>query len=291
VTIEIDDAFISEWHPKYDLTENDETEYNELLGRVAVDIKSRGTISSKTFLGIWKWKGAMRVIRHVKMAQYDTLYAQAFRRVAREPPARKLAILLAPGRKLPGVGAPTGSTILHFIDPQNMPIFDVRTAQVLFNAGILSTGRTDYGRYEEYRLAIEAIRSGHPIWTLRQIDRALFAYHKQYLDKRGQHRKDPARSRSGRLVEGIHRRPGRTADAEMTNHEKFARVFKGRAGETFSTEKIKEMMRAESDIKAGSILPNDHGEGNKGQCSCVGTARQIFDRAGPRALYRVRRYQ
>ncbi|HEV3512157.1 MAG TPA: hypothetical protein VGS05_10680 [Candidatus Sulfotelmatobacter sp.] len=37
--IVIDDAFIREWHPKYDLTENDESEYQRLVAEVARDLK------------------------------------------------------------------------------------------------------------------------------------------------------------------------------------------------------------------------------------------------------------
>ena len=37
----------------------------------------------------------------------------------------------------------------------------------------------------------------------------------------------------------------------------------------------------------GGILPNDHGDGNKGECPCVGTEREIFERVD-RGMYRVR---
>lgn len=74
-----------------------------------------------------------------------------------------------------------------------------------------------------------------------------------------------------------------------TNHDRFASVFRRRAGRTFSTAEIVRLMGAESDIQDGSILPNDHGAGNKGQCPCVGTNRQIFERLR-RATYRVRSY-
>lgn len=41
----IDDAFIRDWHPKYDLTESDEGEYQRLIAQVFVradDIDSTG---------------------------------------------------------------------------------------------------------------------------------------------------------------------------------------------------------------------------------------------------------
>ena len=97
--------------PKYDSTENDEEEYRRLLAETAHDLNVRGTISKNTFLAMWKWKGALRVIQHVRLEEYQSLYAIAFRRVASEPPERKLAALLAPSVKLPGAEAPTGSRI------------------------------------------------------------------------------------------------------------------------------------------------------------------------------------
>src|ERR1035438_6423279 len=118
----IDDAFISEWHPKYAWTERDEDEYQKLVAIVSRDIASAGNVSKTTFLRIWNWKGAMRVIGHVLIDAYDTLYAPAFRRAACEPPERKLAALIAPGVKLPGVEAATGSTLIHFMHPDSMPI-------------------------------------------------------------------------------------------------------------------------------------------------------------------------
>jgi hypothetical protein len=176
-------TFIREWEPKYDLIENDEEEYQRLVPEVARDMASTGTISENTFRAIWKWKGATRVIGHVVFAAYGTLYAPAFRRAASEPPERKLAALIAPGVKLPGVEAATGSTLVHFMHPQLMPIIDVRTIGVLFVARLISTESKDLAHYEEFRRAIDGIRRRCPSWTLRQIDRALFAYHKLVLDK------------------------------------------------------------------------------------------------------------
>jgi hypothetical protein len=118
---------------------NEPGDYEILAATVAKEMGSKGTVSKETFLGVWNWKGAMRVIRHMRIEDYDTLYAPGFRPVASEPPHRKLAVLLDPGFKLPGVEAPTGSTIIHFIHPHSMPILDVRTIGVLFAARLPST--------------------------------------------------------------------------------------------------------------------------------------------------------
>ena len=184
--IVIDDAFIRGWEPRYDRIANDEPEYRRLVRVVAGEIASSGTISEETFRAIWNWKEATRAIHHVRMGEYSTLYAEAFRRAVAAPPERKLYLLLEPGAKLPGVGGPTGSTLLHFIHPETMPIIDVRTVGVLFAAGLIKTKQCDLEHYEEFRQAIYGIRSRCPGWTLRQIDRALFTYHTEVLDKGGQ---------------------------------------------------------------------------------------------------------
>jgi len=62
MAIIVDDAFIETWHPRYDLTESDQAEYDSLIAQVAMEVRSSGTISKETFLAIWRWKGAMRVI-------------------------------------------------------------------------------------------------------------------------------------------------------------------------------------------------------------------------------------
>jgi hypothetical protein len=64
--LQIDGAFISEWHPKYNEIEDDECECQALVGLVRT---ARGSISKETFRRIWKWKGAMRVIRYIKCDQ------------------------------------------------------------------------------------------------------------------------------------------------------------------------------------------------------------------------------
>jgi hypothetical protein len=189
--LQIDDAFIRKWNPEYDKPAigGDYKGYETLLTKVAGEMKSMGTISKRTFLEIWRWKGAMRIIRHVRLDEYDSRYAEAFRRAASEPPERKLHALLRDGEKLPGVGAPTGSTIIHFIHPATMPIIDVRTVEALVEARRVSTKQRDLEHYEEFRKAIDRIKHDCPNWTLRQIDRALFAYHKLVLDKKSQDRR------------------------------------------------------------------------------------------------------
>lgn len=185
-TIVIDENFIREWHPRYDRIADDEPEYRRLVELVASELASKGTISKETFLAIWAWKGAMRVIRFINIEEYESLYAEAFRRAYAAAPHHRLQALIGPGVKLPGVEAATGSTLLHFMDPETMPIIDVRTIGVLFAAKLISSRQKDLDHYDGFRRAIDSVRSSCPNWTIRQIDRALFAYHTEVLAKAGQ---------------------------------------------------------------------------------------------------------
>ena len=71
------------------------------------------------------------------------------------------------------------------IQPDRLPIIDVRTVGVLFAAKLISASHVDLEHYEEFRRAIHGISSRWPSWTLREIDRALFSYHMDVLDKPG----------------------------------------------------------------------------------------------------------
>ena len=100
-------------------------------------------------LAIWRWKKAIRAIRHVRLDQYEDRYSEAFRRAASEPPERKLDALLARRVKLAGVEAATGFDNYPFYAPRSMPIIDVRTVEALFKAGLILTKRATLRRIPE----------------------------------------------------------------------------------------------------------------------------------------------
>jgi hypothetical protein len=100
------------------------------------------------------------------------------RKAYEEPSHRKLSVLIGSGTKLPGVGAPTASTVIHFFHPEEMPIIDIRTVEVLYSANLILTRQRDLEHYEEFRKAILAIKSACPRHSIREIDKALFAFHK-----------------------------------------------------------------------------------------------------------------
>jgi endonuclease III-like uncharacterized protein len=187
---EINKTFIEDWQVFYDEDEiaNDEAEYKNICRLVAFDLNETESLRESTFREIWRWKGANRVIRFIQFDKYESLYAEAFRRAITAPPELKLAELISEEKKLPGVGAPTGSTILHFMFPNTMPIIDIRTVEVLHKAGLITKKTRGRENYDEFRRAIELVRQNSDGFTLRQIDRALFAYHKKNFTKKARAR-------------------------------------------------------------------------------------------------------
>ena len=70
-----------------------------------------------------------------------------------------------------------------------------------------------------------------------------------------------------------------------TNHDLIAKVFRDSRGQEFSTDAIKKKL--DGVVVPGSVLPNDHAEGNKSPCWCAGTEERLFDKVRT-GQYRVR---
>ena len=160
------------WHPRYDETENDEESYKQIILAVANDIKKRGTISKEVFLNILDWK-TPRLKGIVKLNNFR-LYAAKIKKCLKVPEDQKLKIL----DDLYGIGAPLASTILHFIYSDKFPIMDIRTVETLYKSGYIKFISRDGKKYPAFKTAILSIQRQSPRWNLRQIDRALFAFHK-----------------------------------------------------------------------------------------------------------------
>lgn len=186
----VDDAFLERWHPIYDKVtkKHDEHDYQCLLKIVRRDVRMSATLQKETLERIYDWK-APRAKPHVKWERYR-LYANMFRKALenRVKPDEKVAIL----DNLPGIGIPVASTILHLVYPEIFPIVDFRTVEVLRDNEHLDQSRGKYyyrdtiEGYQVFRSAVEDIARQCPKWSLRQIDRALFAYHKRTIGRRGE---------------------------------------------------------------------------------------------------------
>ncbi|MHB0959306.1 MAG: hypothetical protein ACYC0X_23455 [Pirellulaceae bacterium] len=168
----IDDHFVETWHPKYDETEQDEPEYERIVRNVECDTQTTGTVSEQTFRDIldWKWAGLKGKIRWENIQ----VYLDAIRKCLADPDDEKMRTL----DDMPIIGPPVASTILHFLHPSSFPIFDVRTVAVLRHFGCIQHKSTGFNQYAAFRHAVLSLQQSLPKWSLRQIDKAMFAYHK-----------------------------------------------------------------------------------------------------------------
>ncbi|ODV43325.1 hypothetical protein AWV79_18135 [Cupriavidus sp. UYMMa02A] len=169
----VDDAFVQRWEPQYDAIAHDETEYQSLVHAVHNDVDSFGAIREATFRQILEWKSA-RTKGHVHWWNYGR-YIETMRNCLSMDGDDRLDAVC----KLPGVAARVGSTILHFIYPDTYPIFDIRTLEALRYLGAdlgKSFSVNNYYRFREYLISTQVELNG---WTLRELDRALFAFHKR----------------------------------------------------------------------------------------------------------------
>ncbi|MDP3106222.1 MAG: hypothetical protein Q8M95_16645 [Candidatus Methanoperedens sp.] len=171
----IDNKFIEEWSPQYDEAGigDDYAEYDSIRLQVSKEV-SNGTISKPTFIRILDWK-APRVKGKIK-GDFE-YYADGFRLALQSPEERRLAVL----DDLQGIGVPVASTILHFIYPSVFSIMDVRVTEALFYSGYLKAKLRSQNNYANYRRVILNLVQLHKCST-RELDKALFAYHKKELE-------------------------------------------------------------------------------------------------------------
>jgi len=177
---EINDKFIKKWHPEYDRIENDEEWYRDILCEVKMDIKSKRTLNKKTFEEIINWK-AKRAKGKIEWANFNK-YSEQIRKCLDKnlSDTEKLNFL----DNLKGIGVPIATTVLHFIFPKKIPIMDVRTAEILQEKDYIESTQRTQKNFEPFQKAILKIKSNCPKWSLRQIDRVLFAFHKRKKAKK-----------------------------------------------------------------------------------------------------------
>jgi hypothetical protein len=165
--------FVKEWEPQYDDLVSDQDEYLALIENVNHDLISFQTINIETFIRLLNWKSA-RAKGRIEWNRYFN-YQNIFRLVYNNQQVDKMNELVA----LPGIGAPIASTILHFIFPDDFPIYDFRTVEVLHYFGYFKFKTASLSHYQEFQQVLKYIRTNLVDYNLRQIDRALFAFHKK----------------------------------------------------------------------------------------------------------------
>jgi len=169
--IKLDEEFIDKWSN----IDVEEYEYNNIIELVKNDIETEHTIIESTFERIMNWKSA-RSKGYTSKREYEE-YENTFTKILSvENKLEKLDDLF-------GIGVPIASTILHFIYPDNYPIIDFRTIEALQFLGYINKDikvsdiKGTIKGYYSYRSIIMEIAKKVKR-TLREIDKALFKFHK-----------------------------------------------------------------------------------------------------------------
>lgn len=135
------------------------------------------SISKSTFERLMNWKSP-RTKGFLKLDNYEK-YSDKFTDILNLHTDEKLNQLSS----LEGIGISVASTILHFIYPEEIPIVDFRVIECLKNFGYLDPlknvpfYRDNLKGYIIYRNEILKLASKLKV-DLRQLDKALFAFHK-----------------------------------------------------------------------------------------------------------------
>ena len=171
----VDKTFIQKWAPRYDLSGvgDNYSDYDNILREVAKET-CQGSITKSTFIKILRWKSP-RLQGIVPLDRYNE-YNDKIKEAIAASDKEKLQILDG----LYGVGVPVASTILHFIYPSRFPIMDVRVTEALVNFGYLDVKARSPKNYFVYQKTLLSIVQNTGC-SMREIDKALFAYHKQII--------------------------------------------------------------------------------------------------------------
>lgn len=171
----INTDFINEWKKHYDEDDvgGDDEDYKKICKKVSQELLL-GTISKETFIEILNWKSP-RLKGIVRLDEFSD-YEAGIKRALNASDDQKLSIL----DDLYGIGVPTASTILHLIYPSKFPIMDIRTAETLHYFKGLEKEIRSAENYIQFCKVICNIAEKSKC-TLRDVDKAIFAYHKIIL--------------------------------------------------------------------------------------------------------------
>jgi len=126
-------------------------------------------------LGWWKTRRQMKNY----VANDETLVEDSTRSAYQVSEKQQKLDILTKRKKLKGVGVPVASTILHFLHPDDLPIFDVYVRSSLKKAGKWNRSVDDASddAWLEY---VDIMRdlSRNLGMILRELDKALWAYDK-----------------------------------------------------------------------------------------------------------------
>ena len=176
--LEINKAFVKEWASNYDTqfesgSGHDKSEEEAIRGWLAEQGEPK-YLNKDYFVRLGRWKSA-RITKHYKANEEQEVINRTRRAYEATDDLDKLKILLP----LKGVGVPVASTILHYLQPNDFPIFDYHARTTLNKAGTWSRDIKDASAksWLEYVNIMRDLSNELGV-TLRDLDKALFAYDK-----------------------------------------------------------------------------------------------------------------
>jgi thermostable 8-oxoguanine DNA glycosylase len=164
----ISNEFINKWTRRY--SEHDEEECDALKKQLPKEIKN-GKLSENTFRRVIDWKS--KRIKGIIDWDNFTKYQKVLSGLEKLDNKRRLEYLIG----LRGIGIPTASVFLHFLWPNEYPIIDIRTVTILNHFDYINWKTINDKNYWIFKERINEIQKNTGL-SLRDIDRALFAYHK-----------------------------------------------------------------------------------------------------------------
>ena len=174
----IDSEFIRKWSPCYDPLEHDESEYKSIVETTRSQLNADRQISQELFVRMVRWKSARLLgrghIEKVLSTEGYGWYDGAIKRALCAKEDEKICCLIMKGK---GIRTAVASTILHFMYPDSFPIMDFRTVEVLLGLGCINSKSKEPENYPKFAAVLRSIAEKTP-HSLRDVDRALFAYHK-----------------------------------------------------------------------------------------------------------------
>ena len=171
-TITITPEFVGHWSSKYDRQASPrDIELERDVRDFLKKLPDPKYLDRENFLKLCNWKSA-RAKRHYERNKSETVERITKYAYEHSDAEMKLRIVEA----LHGVGVPVGSTILHFLHPNQFAIFDVRAKQSLARAGKWSRGIADAspGAWLEYVSIMTDLARPMNV-SLRDLDKALWA--------------------------------------------------------------------------------------------------------------------
>lgn len=153
---------------------------------VSKDMEDRKPISKTTFEVLLEWKTNGRSNHWVNWENYKA-YLEMFKEVLSLPQEERIKRIISSNKlnkELGGIGVRVGSTILHFLDPEEFPIIDYRVVKTLQDNGRINKSEdaksfcNTIGGYKQYRSIILDLARKYGK-SVREIEYTLFQEHKK----------------------------------------------------------------------------------------------------------------